>query len=323
MKGRSHGMGPSVFDDRFSLESRTGALLNVYRAEARNGPRGVLLVHHGLAEHAGRYHRFAEEMASLGLAVYAHDHRGHGSTTAHDAPLRRFGRRNGPAKVLADCRTVHERALADHPGLPVILFGHSMGGLIALNYASRHGGDLAGVAIWNANFTYGLSEAAGALALRAERALKGSDVASRLFARATFEAWGKSVGGRRTMADWLSHDDAAVDGYIADPLCGWTPTVSMAADILSLIRLGAVEEAQARLPHALPIHLLGGGEDPATDGAKAVADYAGRLRLAGSRDVTLEIVAGARHDTLHEIDPRRAEALGSLTRWLNRILPVH
>lgn len=309
-----------MFDQQFSLESGTGALLNVYGASAGDHPRALLLLHHGLAEHAGRYAGFAREMAEHGLTVYAHDHRGHGSTTAPDAPFRRFARRNGVAKVLADCRAVHERANADHPGLPVLMLGHSLGGLTALAYAAKHGGSLAGLAVWNADAAYGLAETFGRLALRAEKALKGSDVASALFSRATFEAWGRTISPRRTPADWLSHDAGAVDAYLADPLCGWTPTVSMAEDILALLRAGAGATGQGALPSALPVHLLGGTGDPATAGAEAVKRHAGRLRLSGSRDVTLEVVDGARHETLNEIERYRAPALASLLRWTDRVL---
>ena len=60
-----------LYDDRFSLDSPTGALLNVYHAAPKAPESGVLVVLHGLAEHAGRYARFASEMAALGLHVYA------------------------------------------------------------------------------------------------------------------------------------------------------------------------------------------------------------------------------------------------------------
>ncbi|KAB0680797.1 alpha/beta fold hydrolase [Aureimonas leprariae] len=311
-----------MFDHRFSLDSPTGALLNVFRADARAHERGILLVFHGLAEHAERYGRFAGEMAERGFHVYAHDHRGHGSTTASDAPLRRFAKRDGAAKVVGDCRAVFDRARAEHRrGLPIIVFGHSMGGLVALNFALRLGPQLAGLAIWNADPAFGYRERLGVAALKAERALKGSDVASDLFARSTFQAWARSVENRRTDGDWLSHDEAQVDRYLNDPLCGWTPTNSMALDVLELIRGGSTEAAWAALPDGLPVHVLGGTEDPAARRGEAAHALAGGLRHAGSRDVTLLVQEGARHETLNEIEPIRAAALGSFERWLDRIAP--
>ncbi|GGD92563.1 lysophospholipase [Aureimonas endophytica] len=311
-----------MFDTRTSFDSPSGATLNLYRATARGHERGVLLVLHGLAEHAGRYARFAGEMAGRGFHVYAHDHRGHGSTSARDAPLRRFGKTEGGAKVLADCASVLTEADREHHGLPVILFGHSMGAHIALNVAIRRGAALAGLALWNADFTFGRKETLGLAALKVERALKGSDVASELFARATFGAWGRSVPDRRTEADWLSHDAAAVEAYRRDPLCGWTPTNSLAMDLLGLVRDASGEAAWARLPSALPVHVLGGAEDPATRQGAAARDLAGGLRHAGSRDVELLILEGARHEALNEIEPIRRMALAGFETWLDRILPA-
>ena len=92
---------------------------------------------------------FAAALAAKGCHVLAHDHRGHGSTTAADAPLRRFARRNGAEKVLADCRAVHLDAIARHPGLPVIVFGHSMGGHGALTLAMKTPGRFSSVSAFS------------------------------------------------------------------------------------------------------------------------------------------------------------------------------
>lgn len=298
------------------LDSPTGAALRLYRFLPATAPRAVLLVLHGLAEHAGRYDRLGRELAADGIAVYAPDHRGHGSTTAVDAPLRRFGGRGGRAKVLRDVQAVRHRAEADLPGLPIVVLGHSMGAHIALNHARIFGEGLAGLALWNASFERGVLERIGTFAFKAEKALKGSDVASALFARATFDAWSKSISPRRTEFDWLTHDDTAVDRYRADPLCGWTPTISMVEDILDWQRAGADPVLLADLPRRLPIHCLGGTEDPATAKGAAIRRLAARLEEAGSLDVHCHIVAGARHETLNETEPMRGEARAELLRFV-------
>ncbi|MBB4002345.1 alpha/beta fold hydrolase [Aurantimonas endophytica] len=310
-----------MFDDQFTIDSRSGAAVHVYSRKAVGAPRGIVLIFHGLAEHAGRYARLAGELADAGYHVFAHDHRGHGSTVAADAVLRRFARKGGAEKVMLDCRAVHAEAIARCPGLPVAVFGHSMGGIIAMNYAQRHGGDLAALAVWNADLSTGLEERVGRAALKVEKALKGSDVPSRLIQRATFEAWGKAIEPRRTMFDWLSHDPLAVDAYIADPLCGFSPSISMMEDVLSLMFQGGSEAGLSMLPGGLPVHLLAGTGDPATGYGEAARQLAGRLRLAGSHDVTVDIADGARHETLHEIEPWRGAAVTSLLAWLHAKLP--
>ncbi|MGO4836431.1 alpha/beta fold hydrolase, partial [Rhizobiaceae sp. 2RAB30] len=143
------------FSEKRMLASPTGASLNLYVRRAEGEPRAAIQVNHGLAEHAARYARFAERMARRGYHVYAHDHRGHGATKASDAPLGRFAGKDGAAKVIADVAAVHDLIGSEHPGLPVIVFGHSMGGLIALNFVLRHPCIAHSVAVWNANFSAG------------------------------------------------------------------------------------------------------------------------------------------------------------------------
>ncbi len=122
----------------FPLASPTGATLNVFHRAAEGRPRGVVQVNHGLAEHAARYARFAGALAARGFHVYAHDHRGHGATTAPDAPPGRFAGEDGAEKIVADVAAVLDRIGEAHPGLPVIVFGHSMGGRVALQLTLDH-----------------------------------------------------------------------------------------------------------------------------------------------------------------------------------------
>lgn len=307
-----------MFDERISLESPSGATLNLYSKRSSSREIGTVLVLHGLAEHAGRYAGFAAWLAERGFNVYAHDHRGHGSTSARDAPFRRFARKGGAEAVLRDVRAVHDHASRTHSRLPVIVFGHSMGGFLAVNYAERHGRDLAAMCAWNCDLRAGFAEQAGRAALKVEKALKGSDVASMLMRRATFDAWTKAIEPRRTELDWLSNDPAQVDAYIADPLCGFSPTVSMWEDILTLILQGGSKAGLALIPADLPCHILGGSEDPVTEGGAATEWLAAQLRFAGVREVASKVVTGARHESLNERPGLRNEALASLEAFLER-----
>ncbi|MDE1158258.1 MAG: alpha/beta hydrolase [Neorhizobium sp.] len=303
-----------MFQQIERLASPTGASIALHHQPATTSARGILIVSHGLADHARRYRRFAAEMARHGFEVYAFDHRGHGETTAPDAPLGRFARRDGARIVIDDLMAVRTEALSRHPGLPVILIGHSMGGLIALNAAVSYPPAFAGVAVWNSNFHPGLAGRAAQALLLAERALKGSDVPSQLLPRLTFEAWGRSISGHRTLFDWLSNDPQEVDRYIADPLCGFGASVSLWLDIFELtFRAPAL---LSRLPAGLPLHLVGGSDDPATDSGRAITWLADRARSAGLSDITCKIWPGIRHETLN--DTVRDQATQEFAVWASR-----
>lgn len=302
------------------LQSPTGAILALRHMPSDGPARAVVQINHGLAEHSARYRRFAAFLAGHGYHVYVHDHRGHGATRAPDAIPGQFAHSGGTAKVIADVLAVHDHIAAQHPGLPVVVFGHSMGGLIALNFAERHPDRAAALAVWNSNFHAGLGGRAAQLILRIEAWLKGSDVPSQMLPRLTFAAWNKAIPDRRTSFDWLSHDKAEVDAYVADPLCGWDATVGMWQSVFQLIFAGGRSKNLSRLPRALPIHLLGGAEDPSTDKGKALEWLAGRMRKNGLSDVTLTILPGTRHESLNEIN--REQTMADFSVWLLGALPI-
>jgi alpha-beta hydrolase superfamily lysophospholipase len=102
-------------------------------------PRAIVCVMHGLGEHGGRYVAMAEALGRRGIALMALDSRGHGRsdgkrghTPSHDA-------------LLSDIGLLIERVEARHPGLPVFLYGHSLGGNLVINYALRRDSRLAGL----------------------------------------------------------------------------------------------------------------------------------------------------------------------------------
>lgn len=314
----------SGFEQQTTLSSPTGATLNLFHQSPRKTARGIVQINHGLAERASRYAAFANYLSEQGLAVFVHDHRGHGDTKAPDAPIGLFAR--APAgraheTVLADTLAVNEHARGLYPDLPVITFGHSMGGLIAMNFALTHPDKQTALAVWNSNFKMGAEGRLAQAILATERMLLGSDVPSRILPKLTFAAWGKAVANAETEFDWLSHDKEQVVAYINDPLCGWDASVSLWQDIFAMAFRGGDRTALSALPSTLPIHLVGGGQDPATNNGKAVSWMAQRLRGQGFANVTLNLYEGLRHETLNESAPPGAQgAMDDFGAWVNGAL---
>lgn len=261
----------TLFDHQVILASPTGSNINLLHMRPKVKARAIVQINHGLAEHAVRYQPFADYLAQLGFAAYVHDHRGHGATSADDAPIGRFANSApgmGWEKPIADTKCVNDYARKQYPDLPVIVFGHSMGGLIAMNFALSHPDRLSALSVWNANFNVGLSGRIAQAILAGERMMLGSDVPSRILPGMTFQSWGKSIKGSQTPFDWLSHNDGNVQAYIDDPLCGWDASVALWQDIFAMTFRGCGKADLDRLPRNLPVHLVGGGQDPTTDGAK-------------------------------------------------------
>ena len=104
-------------------------------------PRRIVILAHGYGEHLGRYDHVAEVLVARGAVVAGPDHVGHGRSGGERVIVTDFD------LVVDDLHAVVERMKARHPGLPLVLIGHSMGGLIGARYAQRHGDELAGLVL--------------------------------------------------------------------------------------------------------------------------------------------------------------------------------
>jgi alpha-beta hydrolase superfamily lysophospholipase len=102
-----------------------GDNITTYRWEPTGPARGIVQISHGMGEHALRYGPLAADLTGAGYAVYAQDHRGHGASATAET----YGQLGpgGWEGLVADIDVVRQRALADHPGAPWVLLGHSMG----------------------------------------------------------------------------------------------------------------------------------------------------------------------------------------------------
>ncbi|TPL64296.1 alpha/beta hydrolase [Mesorhizobium sp. B2-3-15] len=306
------------FSQQRVVRSPTGADLNLFIRQADSSPRAVVQINHGLAEHAGRYDRFAGFLAARGFHVYVHDHRGHGTTRAPDAPRGRFADKDGPAKVIADVDAIRDLIAREQPDLPVILFGHSMGASVALNYLLRHSNRIHAAAIWNGNFSQGLLGQVALGILAWERMRLGSDVPSRLLPKLTFQAWGKAVPDHRTLFDWLSRDEAEVAKYIADPLCGWDASISMWRDVVAMALNGGKDAGFAGIRRDLPVAIIGGEKDPASDYGRGITHLANRMRKMGFSNLVSKVYPGTRHEGLNEVN--RDTVMDDFGNWADAVL---
>lgn len=115
------------------IEGRHGRV--VVRTWAGEQPTYAVLLAHGYGEHTGRYERLAGALVADGAVVAGPDHVGHGLSDGERVLIESFD------DVVADLHVVADGLRADHPGLPLVLLGHSMGGLIAARYAQLHPGE--------------------------------------------------------------------------------------------------------------------------------------------------------------------------------------
>lgn len=290
-----------------------------FRRALSSEPKAAVQILHGLAEYSGRYERFASALSKNGYHTYVQDLRGHGTNITADAPQGCFAAQKGNERVISDVLVLNQHIRQQHFGLPLVLFGHSMGGLIAFNFALAHSAAIDALAVWNTNFGSSIENSLALAYLYSERMLKGSDVPSTLLPRLTFRAWSAEIKDQQTQFDWLSRDSAAVAAYIADPLCGFDASVGLWIDIFKMMNRAKAKSNYSSMRKQLPINLVGGGQDPATNGGMAVRNFASQLSSAGFKNISTMIYDQNRHESLHELNYE--EVTKNFLEWLEDMLP--
>jgi alpha-beta hydrolase superfamily lysophospholipase len=286
-------------ETELTLTAADGTKVAGYCWRGVDAPKAIVQIAHGMGEHAARYRRVAEALTKAGYVVYAHDHRGHGKTAGSPERFGDLGA-GGWRALVADLGALSELARRDHPGLPLALFGHSMGSFALQQYLLDHSDDLDAAVL---SGTSAVDVIAGLIDPTQEADL------------AVFNAGFEPA---RTESDWLSRDEAEVDKYIADPMCGFGlngPSVATMVD--GSAALADVEHLRA-IRSELPILLMSGDADPLAGGGALVEMVASRYREAGSVDVTVILYPGARHEILNETN--RDEVTADLLGWLERVI---
>jgi acylglycerol lipase len=247
------------------------------------GPTGVLLICHGLGEHAGRYTNVVEALLPDGWAVYGLDHRGHGRSAGRRAHVDAY------ADWLADFDTFRRDVVARHDGLPVFLLGHSMGGQIALAYALDHPDDLSGLVL-------------SAPALASSQVPAAAIPVLRLLNRV-----GPTLRPAGIDVTKISKDPAVVAAYRADPLVHQgKPTLGLMSALLSGFRPLTERARELRMP----VLVQHGSLDELTD----PAGTRGLEATIGSPDRTVRWYEGLWHEVYNE--PERDKPLADLRDWL-------
>src|ERR1017187_9444049 len=285
-------------DSRLRYPSGDGTPITAYRWDPAGTPVAALQVTHGMGEHALRYDAFARAITDRGLVVYAQDQRGHGETADPQA-LGDLGEGGWPALV-DDISLLTALIRAEHPGIPLIVLGHSMGSFAVQQYLLDHSADVDG-AILTGTAVIDLLEPALDLDQPLDLAMFN----------AAFQP-------ARTDYDWLSRDEAMVDAYISDPGCGSGIDTESAKDMFLGARRLADPAQLAAMRSGLPVYIAVGEADRINGGLALLTPLTDRYPAAGLTDMTVRIYPGARHEILNETN--RAEVIAALNSWLDRVV---
>jgi lysophospholipase len=247
----------------------------------------VLAVVHGYGEHGGRYTFLVDAMLPRGYAVISFDLRGHGRSPGPRGHIRRF------SDYVADTGAFLAHVGRAFPGRPVVLLGHSMGGLIAAAFAEQEGKATQKIAglVLSSPFV-GVRLPVPAIQVKVARLLSRITPSLRMT--------------NPLRNEQLSHDPAVVAAAGADPLNHRVTTVRWAAEILAAQRTVLSAAGSLRLP----LLLLYADDDPIADPRTSEELFVG----AASADKTKICYAGYYHEVFNEVG--RAAVFDDLAGWL-------
>ncbi len=282
-------------------------------------PRACILILHGMAEHIQRYEAFSEFLCEKGYAVYGFDLRGHGRTGDLAASSGILAPENGWERVLSDIDLWVDKIRQEYPGIPLVLFGHSMGSLLAKCYAASNGQKLRGLILSGPVANPGFLRGIASMIAWGNALINGRNAPARLLDQLIFKGYGRSIKDRRTDFDWLSRDERQVDAYLRDPHCGRVMSIGFYQDLLKGLQIAYKQTNYKNTPKDLPIYIFGGSKDPVGRFSRGATSLYKEYRRAGVSNVTIKFYSGGRHEMLNETN--RDEVYKDILAWLNDQYP--
>ncbi len=244
-----------------------------------DAPSHVAVLVHGYGEHIGRYDHVADALVAAGAVVYGMDHMGHGRSDGEQAIVTDFD------DVVADVDQVVDTAVEQHPGLPVVMIGHSMGGLIASRYAQTHGDRLAALVL-------------------SGPAIGRMELIDQLLAL-------DEIPDIPLDPSILSRDDAVGAAYAADPLVWHGP---FKRPMLEAMSKASAQVDQAGSIGDLPLLWVHGADDQLVpiDGSRGGVEV-----VKGSNFRAIDY-PGARHEIFNETN--QTEVLADVTGFIADVI---
>ena len=283
-------------------------------------PKAIVQILHGMCEYIGRYDDFARFLVENGYMVCGEDHLGHGESVISEEYRGYFGD-DGNAYVISDIHELRTIVQEEHPGLPYLMLGHSMGSFLLRQYIVEEEGayskNLAGVVVmgtgWNSEFSLNIG--------RFVAKLSGTDklrARSRTIEVMSFGNYLKGIENPRTMSDWLTKEADIIDAYKSTPWCNFHFTPNAFYHMFSGMIKANDTKLMKNLPEGLPILITSGADDPVGKWGEGVRKTYMEYLENSPCKVDLRLYIDDRHEILNETD--RADVYKDLKTFFDNCL---
>lgn len=276
--------------------------------------KGVVIISHGISEHSGRYSSFAEELSKNGYVVYAHDQRSHGQSST--TPGLVHGEVGIIRKTAGDIDKLMDIAVQENPGIPVILFGHSLGTLFSRKFLQEYRrSELKAVILCGP--LYLPEESKNYLLQHSQAVIEkyGSTYVDAETIGTVFGPFNERIQNPKTVNDWICTVEEVVQKYGEDPQCGQPQSISYLYDIALELDVYEMESID-KIDKELSFLIIGGEEDPVCDYKEGPKLIQRLYKEAGIKDVDVKTYPGVRHELLNESN--KEEVIADVIQWLNK-----
>ncbi len=292
-----------------------------------NTPKGIIQLVHGMAEHRERYHDFMDFLARHGYTVIIHDHRGHGASVASKDDYGYFGpysqshhgydvsnpdHSSDPAAgIISDVHQITDYIKQRFPGLPLTLFGHSMGSLVVRCYMQQYDQDINRLIVCGSP-SKNIGAGPAITIAKLMKLFRGERHRSKLINHLAFGGYNKlsaKLAKSNNNLDatydsgpnaWVVSDPAVVAAYDADERDGFTFTLNGFIVLFSLMKRAYNPKGWQMKNPAAPILFIAGADDPCIISHKDFAKAVDFMRARGYTDVTSKLYPKMRHEILNE-----------------------
>lgn len=286
--------------------------------------KGVVVLHHGLAEHSMRYDRFGSILSENGFVLIAHDVRGHGATAENalkdkSGMFGQLSRKDGFNKAVEDLYEIIISAKAEYVGKKIILMGHSFGSFVTQRFIEKYSHQIDGCILCGTSYMPQMVTGSGLALAKTVAFFKGKNKTSKLLKTLSFGGYNKGIEDKTSENSWISVNKFNVEMYDMDQWCGFPLTTSFYCDLLyGLNQIGKKKNIKS-IRKDLPVYFIYGGQDPVGNYGKSIKTLYGFYTKFGMTNLDIKEYAQDRHELLNENDKETVESdiitfLGNLTK---------
>ena len=283
---------------KYSFQSKYDGVIIHGICKIPEQPIGILQMVHGMNEHKERYLSYMETMAGKGYVTLMHDNRGHGESVMKEEDMG-YCYASKEKGFVEDIFTATKKIRKEFPGLPLILYGHSMGSLAVRAYLRQHD-DVIDALVVTGCPGYNDGVPFGEFLVKAASLVRGERWRSPFIQNLIVGNFEKRFRKENRKSAWLAAKESVAEAFEADPLCQFTYTLNGFDTLLHLESIVYKKSGYQMKNPQLPILFLSGMDDPCYISENKWAQAVERMSRLGYTDITAKRFEGMRHEIHNE-----------------------